>query len=216
MGSDLRTPIDMWPLLVWAYKRQMVHYELPFGAELNGYASSWSHMMLGVVIDAPAGRGTINGAGTTAHPDAHVLHSVVCRLVPEHQRLIIATASKGKPPEWNPDLPPWRVVPVRKGGTGKIRMISDRRGKPTACMIDYEGVSDAEAKAIRANARQIYMDWWKQLRRLCLALQIDGHGMRRWKVAEIGAVRAPWNLPLDKCQKNLRLIRTVQKVENSF
>lgn len=198
MQADFRTPIDLWPLLRWAYQRQMVHYECPFGVEPSGYASSWGHMALGVVIDASSGGGAINGAGTTAHPDAHIVHSFVCRLVPDHQRLIIATAAKGRPPDWNPDLPPWRVVPVRKGGTGRIRMIPDRRGKPIACLIDYEGVSDVEAKAIRESARETYREWWKQLRRLCLALQIDGHGLKRWKVAGIGAKRAPWNAPHDR------------------
>ncbi len=155
----------MWALLIWAYKRQMVHYEPDWddGPGMASHAAGLASLaLLGV------GRGderwSINGAGTTAHEDAHIVHDRVCMLAPTDRDLIIKTAAAGRPPDWGPDIPELRVVPVRRGGTGRVRMIYGKSHRPIACMIDYEGVPEDEALAIRHAARQTYRHWWRLLR----------------------------------------------------
>jgi hypothetical protein len=183
----------MWPLLIWAYRRQMVHYEWGGDDGPSGYRGSWSMMGLG----AGSERGTINGAGTTAHADAHEVHGFVCMLTPQDRHLIVSTAERGRAPNWNPHVEPHRFVPVRKGGNGAPRMLY-RNGRPVACMIEPVGVPDDEVRAIRREARQTYLHWWKLLRKLRLSLQIAGQSLTRWKVVETGAPRAPWAAPADR------------------
>jgi hypothetical protein len=195
---DTRTPITTWELLVWAYKRQMVHYE-PETADgpvmASGAPGLASLALLGLA--SGDGRWSVSAAGTTAHEDAHLVHSRVCLLAPADRDLIIGTAACGQPPVWDPDIPPYRVVPVRRGGTGGIRMIYGKSHRPIACMIDYEGVPDAEAVAIREAARATYAHWWRLLRRVRLSLTLSAIPLARWRLAEIGVAREPWCSSLD-------------------
>ena len=179
-----------WKLLIWAYRSQMVQYEVDRHAE---YARGTS--MLDELVGSRSrqfdGRGCINGAGTTAHEDAHIVHNTLSHLQPNQQHLLIKTAAKGERPEWDPVFPPFRVVPVRRGGSGAIRMIYGRKHKPIGCWIDYEGIPDAEASAIRAKARAMYSTWWEALRTLTMQLRGE-HLFERWRVNGIGAIRDPW------------------------
>jgi hypothetical protein len=190
---DTRTPITMWELLVWAYKRQMVHYE-PETADgpvmASGAPGLASLALLGLA--GGDGRWSVSAAGTTAHDDAHLVHGRVCLLTPADRDLIIDTAATGRPPVWNPEIPPHRVVPVRRGGTGGIRMIYGKSHRPIACMIDYEGVPLEEVAAIREAARDEYTHWWRLLRRVRLSITLSMTPLTRWRLAEIGAQREPW------------------------
>jgi hypothetical protein len=183
----------MWDLLVWAYKRQMVHYE-PETADGPGMAAQGPQLASLALLGLAAGEGrwSVNSAGTTAHEDAHIVHSRVCLLAPVDRDLIIRTAASGKPPVWDPELPPYRVVPVRRGGTGRIRMLYGSSNRPIACLIDYEGIPDDEAAKIREAARETYRQWWRLLRRLRLSITLNTPPLSRWKLAEIGAQRGPW------------------------
>jgi hypothetical protein len=195
---DARTPITMWELLVWAYKRQMVHYE-PETADGPVMASGAPGLASLALLGLAGGddRWSVSAAGTTAHEDAHLVHSRVCLLAPADRELIISTAARGRPPIWDPPIPAFRVVPVRRGGTGGIRMIYGKSHRPIACLIDYEGVPDAEAVAIREAARATYARWWRLLRRVRLSLTLSAIPLARWRHAGIGAEREPWCSSLD-------------------
>jgi hypothetical protein len=191
-----RTPITMWELLVWAYKRQMVQYEVDRAEGPDGYlgqsSSAFAAEHGGVRGVNASERGCINGAGTTAHEDAHVVHGYVRLLKRSVCELVIRTSAKGVPPVWNPSLPPCRVVPVRRGGGGAIRLIYGKSNRPIACMIGYEGFPESEARRIREAAHESYAVWWMAVR----ALRTDLWGetrLTRWKVTQTGAPREPWN-----------------------
>lgn len=187
---DHLQPITMWKLTVWAYRRQMVQYETdrfyeqrPIGALAKelGFRSGGGDV-----------RGCINGAGTTAHADAHVLHRYVRMLAPAEYAAIINAGRVGLPPVWSPMVPELRVVPVRKAGGGDLRMVYGRSHRPIACLIEYVGVSDDEAERMRVRAREVYARWWRALRRLRVAM-LHETGFSLWKIAGIGAVSEPWN-----------------------
>ena len=190
---DRRAPITMWELLIWAYKRQMVRYEVDRHEPewRTGFRSTSPTWALGAAL-AHGGhsRGSINAAGTTAHADAHIVHSHVMQLDPADRDLIIRTAERGLPPDPNPILPPCRVVPVRKGGTGSIRMLYGKSGRPIACLIDCQGVPEHEARALRQVARETYLRWWRALRSLRREM-LTRNGLARWQVAGMGADQEP-------------------------
>lgn len=185
-----RQPITLWRLLTWAYRIQMVQYETDRAYE-HRQGGSFVERMLGFGSGGDTMRGCINGAGTTADDDAHIVNSFVQLLRPKARYLLIDTAAAGSPPDWNPEIPPLRVVPVRKG-TGTLRMIYGKRHAPIGCMIDYEGMAPEEAGAIRARAREIYADWWLALRQLRLSM-LPNPGLARWRLGGIGAEQQPWN-----------------------
>lgn len=197
---DCRSSIAMWPLLIWAYRRQMVHHAAQVDDDCSGepytgprgYVSSWNFgtlKELGILS-----RGGRSGAGSAGrvHPDAYVIDDCVSLLKPDDARLIRETADKACPPVWDPIIPPHRVVPVRKGGTGRIRMIYDSGYRPIACRIDYEGVPRCEADAIREAAIARYTQWWKLLSRLRVSLQFRDKMLSRWKIKNIGIPKQPW------------------------
>jgi hypothetical protein len=191
---DTRAPITMWELLVWAYKRQMVHYEPETvdGPGMALQAAGLASLALLGLCSRGDERWSINAAGTTAHEDAHIVHERVCLLAAPDRDLIIGTAARGRPPVWDPAIPVHRVVPVRRGGTGRIRMLYGTSNRPIACMIDYEGVPETEAAAMRSAGRATYAQWWRLLRRLRLSLTLSAAPLSRWRLADIGAQREPW------------------------
>jgi hypothetical protein len=69
----------------------------------------------------------------------------------------------------------------------------DRRDRHEAvgCWIDYEGATDEEAAAIRSEARDLYLVWWKLLAELYSNVEHD-HGFERWKPTGIGVPKEPW------------------------
>lgn len=189
-----KTEITMWKLLIWTYRQQMVQYEVDRAHEHHAVGS-----MLGDFIGIGsqgryADRGCINGAGTTAHSDAHVVHAYVSDLRWSDAYLLIQTASKAEQPQWDPAIPEFRVVPSRKGGTGSIRMIWSKSRNAIGCWIDYEGVPKEEADGIRDAARQTYSRWWEALRMLRQTFVIYDC-LTRWTVTRTGVPRQPWNLP---------------------
>jgi hypothetical protein len=177
----------MWDLLVWAYKRQMVRYETDrhearWRTGFSACSPSWT-VGAALALGGHA-RGAINGAGTTAHEDAHLVHAHVLSLAPAPRDLIIRTAERGAPPDPEPVLPPCRVVPVRKGGSGGIRMLYGKSGRPVACLIDYEGIPEPEARAIREDARRTHERWRQALADLEAAMLTETR-LSRWRVSGI-------------------------------
>jgi hypothetical protein len=194
-----RQSITMWALLVWAYKRHMVRYEVDRAAGSTGTGALLDDFLrrrscYGVE------RGCINGAGTTAHDDAHVVHALVhseklgdARGLSRRERdLLIVTAEAGVPPDWNPNIAPYRFVPDRKAGNGEIIRIWSR-GHAVGCRIKPVGVPPDEAEMIRRKARQTYDLWWRSLHRLRSAMWMENR-LTLWKVTKTGAERQPWSV----------------------
>jgi hypothetical protein len=187
-----RTSITMWALLVWAYKRHMVRYEVDRTVRPGSAGRALLDEFMRQRAGYAAERGCINGAGTTAHDDAHLVHRHVMGLRPAERELIIATAEAGLPPDWDPAIPPLRVMPKRKARTGAIQRIWSPSGNAIGCQIEYVGVTDEEAALIRKKAREQYMIWWRALRRLRSAMWVEGQ-LTLWKVSQTGAPSEPWS-----------------------
>lgn len=187
-----RQSITMWALLVWAYRRHMVRYEVDRAGSAPGVAGGLLAEFMRQRAGYAAERGCINGAGTSAHDDAHVVHRHVLGLRPAERELVMATGEAGKPPEWDPAIPPLRIVPKRKAGTGAIQRIWSPSGNPIGCLIEYVGVPDDVAALIREKARDQYAMWWHALRRLRSAMWVE-EGLTLWKVSRTGVDAEPWN-----------------------
>ncbi|WP_125461895.1 MULTISPECIES: hypothetical protein [Rhodomicrobium] len=181
----------MWELLVWAYKRQMVRYEVDRATIYRGNGNTLFRELLDARTGYSEPRGCIVGAGTTAHADAHVVHAHVQRLSAGQRDIIIATAEIGQPPEWDPAIPPLRVIPLRKRGSGAIVRIWSKSGNAIGCAITYDGVPPQAAREIRENARKLYDRWWRALRYLRGRMWTEER-LSRWKVGRTGAVWQPW------------------------
>lgn len=209
-----RTPITLWALLVWAYRGQMVQYERDRAFAFRPAAAYAGHFLPGQTSSTWEGRGCINGAGTLAHHDAHILHAVVTRLPAAQRRLVVDTAADGRPPVWDPRVEPVRVVPLWKGAEGRIerehgrvrvlgqplRMYAgqrypgdERRGRHQAvgCWIGYVGHTAEEAAAIRTAARKNYAFWWAGLLEVYRCAWSE-KGFERWKISSMGVPREPW------------------------
>lgn len=210
--------LSVFDLTVWAYRRQMVQYEVDRHLEfMPGRArGNLIEELLGGILGARAGydgRGCINGAGTSAALAAHVIHAHVRRLASPAQILVIKSGASGKPPRWDPAIPPSRVVPVWIGSAGRIERRSaklwdvivhgrlrmlygvTRKGRkthePVGCAIDYAGTPPAIAEALHDEARRNYRIWWEALAWLEDILGIDPR-LAGFRVDGIGARAEPW------------------------
>lgn len=195
-ATSQKTAITLWALLVWAYRRQMVHYERDRAIALRGAARRPGSLARGFLRPGQASvwaeRGCINAAGTTAHTDAHIAHAHVWALGDTYRDILIKTAAASQPPVWNPEVPPLTVRPVLKPGTNQPRLIRDPRShRPVACEIVIEGYSPEEADAIRAEAREVYLGWWELLAELHHRMRNEDR-FERWKISAIGVEREPW------------------------
>jgi hypothetical protein len=195
-----REPITLIKLMTWAYRTNMVQYE-------TDRAYDWdtrSVVRLSSTYESRDiwARGSINAAGTSAHADAHAVHSYVRQLRWLQSKLIVDGAVKGAPPNWNPDIAPFRVVPMWKGEPGRIERVGGilqvygtvrriwRRGNAVGHLIAYEGMPPEVAERKRLLARDEYAAWWNGLRAVYEALH--DVPLELWQVTEIGAPREPW------------------------
>jgi hypothetical protein len=189
-----KKPISVFDLTIWAYRIQMVQYEVDRHAEfLPGRNDrNWIDDLLGVRRGYD-GRGCINGAGTSAALAAHVVHAHVRQRSSIAQRLIVKAGSTAIPPNWNPIVPGFRIVPSRKAGGGEIRMIWNKHRHAIGCLIEYQGTPPAIADAIRDEARGHYLTWWEGLASLKSAFRVDPR-LACFEVSGIGALREPWKI----------------------
>jgi hypothetical protein len=209
-----QTTVSAFDLTVWAYKRQMVQYEVDRHSDfLPGRERGNLIDELLAVSRGYDGRGCINGAGTSAALAAHVIHAHVRGLPSKAQQLVIKSGASGKPPQWNPIVPPARVTPVWIGRAGTIERRSrrlwdvvvngrlkhlygvTRKGRkshePVGCLIDYVGTPPAIAAAMIEAARNDYLIWWHGLSDLATIFGIDPR-LAGFKVEGIGVPREPW------------------------
>lgn len=193
-------PTTLVKLMTWAYRTNMVQYE-------TDRAYDWDTrrvVRLSSTYESRDiwARGSINAAGTSAHADAHAVHSYVRQLPWLQSRLIVDSAAKGAPPNWNPDIAPFRVVPMWKGEPGRIERVGGilqvygtvrriwRRGNAVGHLIAYEGMPPELAERKRRLARDEYAAWWNGLQAVYEALR--GVPLELWQITEIGASREPW------------------------
>lgn len=192
-----RQPITAWKLVVWAYRRQMVAYDAGWYCD----ADPGDGVELPSAFDMAQAQ--VAERNTTAHPDAHLVHSRVRDLRWHVAKLIVDSASAGIPPAWQVQVPTHRFVPMWKGVPGRIERVDGvlqvfgdvrriwRRGNVVGHRVVPEGIPQEEADIIRRQARERYSLWWSGLRmvrdRLC-----DDERLRRWRVTEIGAPCEPW------------------------
>jgi hypothetical protein len=214
---DTRSPVPLWELLTWAYRRQMVRYAClegygPAGHARGGYDRVGEVLRIGATI-----RTTGHGAPRyDVHEDAIVVHDWVLRLAPRERDLVMRTAEAGAPPDWNPRLPPCRVVPLLKGawtfdnfkgpdGLAKphaLRRIVDKRGKWKASCIAYEGVGEAQKQARVALARRDY-DLWHTALRVLRDAMVTQDDLKRWRITGVGAERTPWEPVVHSLERTL-------------
>lgn len=185
-----RQPTTLVRLMTWAYRTNMVQYETDRAHEFSA-TGSFVPDLLGYRSSYDVERACVRGMGTSADPEAHVLHAHVRTLRAKERDLLIDFAARGAIPDWNPLIPEFRVIPSRKGGTGNLRMIWSKKRQPIGCMIEYEGIPPEDAEAKRRAARDLYALWWKAMRILKCRLLFEGR-LVRWKITEIGAPREPW------------------------
>jgi hypothetical protein len=185
-----RQPTTLIRLMAWAYRIHMVQYETDRAHEFSP-SGSFVPDLLGYRSSYDVERACVKGMGTSADPEAHVLHSIVSGLPAKQRYLLIDYAAGSGIPEWNPVIPAFRVVPSRKGGTGNLRMIWSKKRQAIGCLIEYEGIPPEEAEATRKAARNLYAAWWKAMRTLKCRLLFERR-LTRWKITEIGAPPAPW------------------------
>ena len=201
--------VSVFELTVWAYRRQMVQYEVDKHPEyalrtIHGALRDDFARLLHQRSHGLDGRGCLNGAGTTAAVAAHIVHAHVRALGTQAQRLIIASAVKEAPPNWDPVVPSCRFVPAWKGQRGhikrvngelkvfgRIRMIWNKHRHAIGCLLDQEGTPAVIAEAIRDKARAEYRIWWNGLARLQPIFEVDPR-FADFSIQGIGAAAEPW------------------------
>lgn len=190
---DTRSPTDVWPLLVWAYRGEQVRFSAgsDCGAdtirEVSG--TGWAMQVLEMGARVSGGGGTWHAPA--CHVDALIVHALVTQLVGDDYWLVVRTAERGAPPIWEPEIAPLRFVPVRRGN-GRPEFIRDRCNIAVACIVRSVGYSQADAESIRAAACASYGRWIGLLDLLRAQLSGPGMGLTRWRVEGIGASRQPW------------------------
>lgn len=197
----------MFGLTVWAYRRQMVQYEVDRfrNFSFRRHRGDLVDELLRQCERYGGGRGSINGAGTTAATAAHVIHAHVRCLSGVTQHLIETAGATGMPPNWDPYVAPFRLVPDWKGKPGRIersndgfivygnfRKIWSPKGQCIGCRLRQEGMHPAITEAIRREARRNYQFWYDGLVQLRKALEKDDR-MTNFRVSGIGATPEPWN-----------------------
>lgn len=196
-AGDGRQAATMWALLVWAYKRELVrHCEGRIAAD---YAPSGSSLGLGrntaTICRMLEEGGLIHGGLAKAgrvpvHADAEWIHGLVRTLDRDEFWLIVSTAERDVPPDWNPHIEPaWTRGVFR--ANGKPKHILDERGRPIACRLETGGVIPEEAERIREHARETYSRWFRLLAALRNKL-VEEDALTRWRVTGIGAEPMPW------------------------
>lgn len=195
--GDGRQAATMWALLVWAYKRELVrHCESRVGADYDAKGHGLGlGRNTGTICRMLEEGALISGALAKAgrvpvHPDAEWIHGLVRTLDRDEFWLVVSTAEREAPPDWDPHIEPaWTRGVFR--ANGKPKHILDERGRPIACRLETGGVIPEEAARIRAEARETYGRWFRLLAVMRDKL-VEEDALTRWRVSGIGAEPSPW------------------------
>ena len=197
--------VSVFDLMVWAYRGQGVQYEVDRHPEFA--PKRWRGNLVEDLLGWRKGysaRGCINGMGSVASIEAHIIHAHVRTLSNATQHLIIKCGENGKAPNWDPVIPPFRLIPDWKGQKGRLeridgelvvygtfRKIWSAKRKWIGCRLREEGTPAVIGAAILDRARKDYRLWYDGLAKLEPALAIDPR-LAEIPVRGIGAEKDPW------------------------
>lgn len=189
---DIRDATDMWSLLRWAYGREQVR----FSAAEEAGAKARQMSGTGWAMQVLANGARVSGGGgswqpPSCHIDALAVHALVRNLSAEDFWIVVRSAEHGRPPEWNPEIVPARLIAMRRAN-GRPEHVLDRRGKTMACVLRLVGTTPAQAEMIRHEARALYRRWRQLLVHLRGDLTGAQSGLTRWRVEGIGVEAEPW------------------------
>ena len=187
---------SIWSLLRWAYGPQRVRFaggnytptrDVSLTSVVCDRLSDFYH--LGVEVQ----RSTVCGR-PRAHPDADVVHELVCTLGRRDAWLIITSAEAGLSPNWDIDPPRGHFVPDVKANGRPRMVVCPVRRRPIACRVRYEGYTDEQRMRIISTARQRYSYWALLLTRLLIKINKSHYNtqLTRWHAISIGVDECPW------------------------
>lgn len=207
-----KKPIGIQELLVWAFRRECAQLDFP-GDELRaagyGYASATARFIqqgqLGCSVDG--------GGRSDPHPDADLVASAVA-VLPEAvggQRMALSIAELARAdvaPDWMPGAVP-RFYPAdthtnRHGvhaKTADAATLGDagwpaqprrnRKGVVVHDAVKYSPVVVRPSPSQIAQARRVYLDWYRALFELRTTFQISGD-LSAFVVTDQMPPMAPW------------------------
>lgn len=209
-----REPIGLWPLLLWAYRKEMVRFTcgMDFSMGVVGHGS-WFGYLSALGIDAGEDQAT---AMACCHDDALLVHAAVLRTIAaareegeasgdegergrEAFQLLILHPEKGYPPTWDIPEPVWRCVPIK-----------DKRGRPIVgcevknrpfCAVQCVG-EVGELGLVRnweewhrtvARARGRYSRFIALLGEVIHRIVPEHAKLKRWRLTGLGIAPEPWS-----------------------
>lgn len=206
-----RKPIGMWPLLVWAFQRELVRYSC--GSLFRPRRVSQSSMAWAMAAGEAGERGGAEEMdydfAPCCHADALEVYSAVLLVLDnaidgEARRrgfqLLIKHPEAGTVPTWHVPPPQWKVRPVLNQ-KGKVRHLYGRRNEPIACEVDCVGVIDAlglvvrcyeDFERIRDGAVQRYAEWCALMAEVMHMLGEGSPSLKRFSINGLGVDEAPW------------------------
>ena len=207
-----REAIGMWPLMVWAYSREMVRFTC--GSDFRPAKVSQSTLAWAI---AAAVTGIVGGRDRGAdfppccHDDALTLHGIVLgvidaqpvgaarrqafELMVKHAEVDDPLLAQPMPPTWNPRLEELKAKPVlRANGKPKCIRRTEGRHEAMACLVEFVGHSEEDKLVIRAEAMRRYAEWARLLDEVINRLGPEQECLIRWRVAGLGAEREPWSM----------------------
>jgi hypothetical protein len=201
-----REPVAMWPLLVWAFKREMVRFSC--GSMFRPRRVSQSSMAWAMAAGRSGDRGGADSGHDFApccHVDALEVYSSVLLVIDAEIdgagrrkafELLIKHAELAAIPTWNPLLPDAQLVPARRPN-GKVEHLYGKRHEPVACMLMLEGYIEADKQVICETARARYSEWCRLMGEVIHMLGAGCPGLTRWRVKALGVEPSPWSVSLN-------------------
>ncbi len=201
-SADLRRPISMERLLVWAMKDQMADHVMSHtlraspddyaaGVAADGCFAVARRQVLGTQVDCA---GSAASASPHLHPDAELVWLRCWELLDAATfRLVIDCAKNDTRPDWRPDMPAFEVHPVTapKQIAGRwhevVRIFESPKTKARYCCIEFE-----DRRAERDAFRGVYSYWQRALARLASQFKAEPERLSRWFVIETGIPAKPW------------------------
>lgn len=197
-----REPIGMWPLLVWAFRREWVRFSC--GSLFRPGRVSQSSMAWAMAAGESGERGGAEEMdydfAPCCHVDALEVYGAVLLVMDDEPdgeakrrafQLLIKHAEAGMAPVWDPPVPDIRIRPMLRTN-GKVQHFFSKRGHAIACALAYEGFPDDERRVIRAAARVRYEDWCRLMDGVIDMLGVGAPGLKRFIVNGLGVARSPW------------------------
>lgn len=196
-----REPIGMWPLLVWAFRREWVRFScgsLFRPAKVSASTMAWA--MSAGASGVMMGRDQGSYFAPCCHADALEVYAAVLWVIDAAAdgdarrlafQLLVKHAEAGAAPTWDLQMEPPRLVPVKRAN-GKVQHLYGKRNEPIACLLATQGCPAGEQEAILAEAHARHGEWCRLMGEVMHRLGTGCPGLTRWRVDGLGVNRAPW------------------------